>query len=81
MEKENTTKTGGEAKEGSNWEGCQCGCAAMPIPEGKSSAFMGGCGCMPEQIRAMMEDCCSGMSGADMVKMMKNFSWKDKSGA
>jgi len=57
MEKENTTKTGGEVNEDYSWEGC--GCGDIPVQEEKSSAFMGsGCGCMPEDMSKMWKDCC-----------------------
>ncbi|MGA9048403.1 MAG: hypothetical protein WB588_05345 [Dehalococcoidia bacterium] len=74
MEKENTTKTAGEGKEDSTLGGCGCG-GDMPIREEKTSAFMGsGCGCMPEEMSKMLEDCCgSGSFPEGMKEKMKGF--------
>jgi hypothetical protein len=74
MEKENTTKTAGEAKGGSSWEGCQCGCGDLPVKEEMSKKFAGCSSCMPEDMGKMWKDCCSSMSIPEgMKEKMKGF--------
>ncbi len=76
MEKENTTKTGGEIKEGYHWEGCGCGGGDVPVQEGKAKTFMDCCSsmCMPEEMNKMWKDCCSNMSIPEAMKeKMKGF--------
>ena len=76
MEKENTTKTGGEGKEGSNWEGCGCGCGDIPAQEEKGKMFMDCCSsmCKPEDMSKMWKDCCSNNAIPEAMKeKMKGF--------
>jgi hypothetical protein len=75
MEKDNTMKTSAEGKEGSNWEGCQCGCGDIPVQEEKSKTLMD-CSsmCVPEDMSKMWKDCCGNMSIPDAMKeKMKSF--------
>ena len=81
MEKENTTKTGGEGKEGFSWEGCKCGCGDMPIQEEKSKTFMDYCGsmCKPEEMSKMLKDCCGNMSIPEAMKEKVKGFYRGKS--
>ncbi|MGA2367493.1 MAG: hypothetical protein ABSF74_02825 [Dehalococcoidia bacterium] len=69
MEKENTTKTAGEAKEG-------CGCGDIPAQEEKGKTFMDCCSsmCKPEDMSKMWKDCCNSNAIPEVMKeKMKGF--------
>ena len=74
MEKENTTKTGGEAKGG--FEGCGCGCGDIPAQEEKKQQFVDCCSSrpIPEDMSKMWKDCCGYAAMPEgMKEKMKGF--------